>query len=167
MGKNGCMGCREGEVEKERPILVLPDHLQGLVCEMVQDLFMHKIVGSQALPPKALACSFCSFGGNSGEPVVLDVYVGWHVQRPADPIIGVEPHTGRPALDGLGIVDRMAVAELSCFNKTILFGKVHAQVPLAYCMGGVSALLKKLGDGFPVLINQGGREASQHIAFQL
>ncbi len=61
----------------------------------------------------------------------------------------------------------MAVTELRGLNKPFLFGKVHAKMPLAYCMGGVPASFEELGHSFSVFINKGRRKPTQHIALQL
>ena len=109
------------------------------------------------------------FRGIGRYVVVFDEAVGHHVQRGTDAKVGVKADAVRAVGDGLGVID--IVHLIGLFDVQLLRGAsahpVHAQVPFAHTMRGVTLSLEHAGYGQASLLDQTWTEAAEHTALQL
>ena len=179
-GNDGGVGGGEGEIEEEgfagpRVSGAGFDVVDGFGGEGGQDIFDFEIGGGGTAAAFALGAAeehgeILFDGREFGDAVVLDEGVGDHVEGGADAEVVVEADGVGAVGNGLGVVH---VVDLGgAFDAefgdglAVLFGPVHAEVPLADARGVITVLLEEGGDGEAVGFDEAGADAAKDAALE-
>ena len=164
--KDRCMRCRHREIQEERLFLVFFDLLKDFIRQFIQHMLMMKVFSGRAFSPVFLSFSYRLPIRKLCKAVVLNINIGRHIQRSADPKEIVKTICHRGILDRRTVIHSLAGIKIRQFRKLQRFREIHSQVPFAYHCRMIALLPEEVRYCFSSFLQKWLRISPHHRGFQ-